>query len=70
MQDKDLFHFDLPENIEQLQMLFAQFQNFIPEDKRQIIENALNDIAASGGIRDTTHGQELIGYLLENLGKI
>ena len=67
MKDKNLLHSILPENIEQLQQLFTQFQSFIPEDKVQIIENTLNEIALSGGIRDEEHGKELISYLLNHL---
>ena len=64
----EMNNFPIPQNLEEIKGLLAQFEAFIPEDKRQIINQTLADIEQNGGIRDEAHGSELLGNLLSALG--
>lgn len=64
----EMNNFPIPQNLEEIKGLLAQFEAFIPEDKRQIINQTLVDIEQNGGIRDEAHGRELLGNLLSALG--
>lgn len=61
-------NFPIPQSLEEIKALFQQFEAFLPEDKRQIVWSTLNDIEQSGGIRDESHGKELLANLLSALG--
>lgn len=56
--------------IEDLKLLIQQFEVFLPEDQRRLIQQILADIEASGGIKDDEHGQQLLAQLMQivNLG--
>lgn len=60
--------FPIPKNLDEIKALLQQFEVFLPEDKRQIIWNTLNDIEQNGGIRNEAHGRELLVSLLNSLG--
>lgn len=64
----DTTSFPIPTSLEEVRGLFEQFQFLIPEDKRVIIWDTLNDIEANGGIRDEAHGKALLNTLLAALG--
>lgn len=57
-----------PASLEDIKQLVKQFEMMLPEDKRNAIWQTLNDIEASGGIRDEQHGQQLLQTLLQALG--
>ena len=61
-------NFPIPQSLEEGKALFGQFENFLPEDKRQIVWDTLADIEKNGGIRDEAHGKELLSHLLAALG--
>lgn len=64
----EMNNFPIPQNLEEIKKLFMQFEAFVPEDKRAVIWNTLNDIEQNGGIRDEAHGKELLVSLLNALG--
>lgn len=57
-----------PASLEDIKQLVKQFEMMLPEDKRNAIWQTLNDIEASGGIRDEQHRQQLLQTLLQALG--
>lgn len=58
----------MPGSLNDLKTLVQQFEMFIPEDKRNVIQNTIAEIEASGGIRDEAHGQQLLSQLVQALG--
>jgi len=58
----------MPGSLNDLKTLVQQFQMFIPEDKRNVIQNTIAEIEASGGIQDEAHGQQLLSQLVQALG--
>ncbi len=57
-----------PGNIQDLKALVQQFELFLPEEKRTVIQSIIADLEANGGIRDEAHGQQLLAQLLQTLG--
>ncbi|GEM_PF-1304009 len=58
----------MPGSLNDLKTLVQQFEMFIPEDKRNVIQNTIAEIEASGGIQDEAHGQQLLSQLVQALG--
>ena len=54
----------VPGNIQDLKALVQQFELFLPEEKRTVIQSIIADLEANGGIRDEAHGQQLLSQLL------
>ncbi len=53
-----------PGNIQDLKALVQQFELFLPEEKRTVIQSIIADLEVNGGIRDEAHGQQLLAQLL------
>ena len=64
----DTANFPIPASLDEVKQLFEQFQMFLPEDKRAIIWETLNQIEANGGIKDEAQGKEMLASLLAALG--
>ncbi|NLT95447.1 MAG: hypothetical protein GXW85_07945 [Clostridia bacterium] len=60
--------FQLPQNFEELKALIAQFEIFLPEDKRKVIHEILGEIEESGGIKNREQADQLLQKLLAGMG--
>lgn len=58
----------MPGSLNDLKLLVQQFEMFLPEDKRAVIQNTIADLEASGGIRDEAQGQQMLTQLMQALG--
>ena len=57
-----------PGSIEDLKAFVTQFEFILPEEKRQIIRDVIEQIEVSGGIQDETQGQAILNNLIKGLG--
>lgn len=57
-----------PGSIEDLKAFVTQFEFILPEEKRQIIRDIIEQIEVSGGIQDETQGQAILNNLIKGLG--
>ena len=53
---------------EDLKAFVTQFEFILPEEKRQIIRDVIEQIEVSGGIEDETQGQAILNNLIKGLG--
>lgn len=58
----------VPGSLSDLKLLVQQFEMFLPEDKRAVIQNTIADLEASGGIQDEAQGQQMLTQLMQALG--
>ena len=58
----------MPGSLNDLKLLVQQFEMFLPEDKRAVIQNTIADLEASGGIKDEAQGQQMLTQLMQALG--
>lgn len=58
----------MPGSLSDLKLLVQQFEMFLPEDKRAVIQNTIADLEASGGIQDEAQGQQMLTQLMQALG--
>lgn len=58
----------MPGSLNDLKLLVQQFEMFLPEDKRAVIQNTIADLEASGGIQDEAQGQQMLTQLMQALG--
>ncbi len=57
-----------PDSIEELKWFVKQFEMLLPEDKRAVIYNAIEEIETSGGIQNEAQAQKLLTNLIQGLG--
>ena len=57
-----------PDSIEELKGFVKQFEMLLPEDKRAVIYNAIEEIETSGGIQNEEQAQKLLTNLMQGLG--
>ena len=57
-----------PDSIEELKGFVKQFEMLLPEDKRAVIYNAIEEIETSGGIQNEAQAQKLLTNLIQGLG--
>ena len=57
-----------PDSIEELKGFVKQFEMLLPEDKRAVIYNAIEEIETSGGIQNEAQAQKLLTNLMQGLG--
>ncbi|MFZ7103669.1 MAG: hypothetical protein ACOWWO_13590 [Peptococcaceae bacterium] len=60
--------FQMPQSIEELKAIVAQFEMFLPEDKRKVINEVIAEIEAAGGIKSKEQMEELTQKLISKLG--
>ena len=53
-----------PGSLQDLKLLVQQFEAFLPEDKRAVIQNTIAQLEATGGVQ----GQEILSGLMQALG--
>lgn len=58
----------MPGSLQDLKLLVQQFEMFLPEDKRHVIQNTIAQIEASGGIQSEEQGQQILAGLMQTLG--
>lgn len=59
---------NMPNGFKELKLLVQQFEPFLPEDKRNVIQNTIAQIEASGGIQNEEQGQQILSGLMQMLG--
>ena len=57
-----------PGSLQDLKLLVQQFEAFLPEDKRAVIQNTIAQLEATGGVQNEAQGQEILSGLLQALG--
>jgi len=60
--------FQPPQSFEELKALISQFEIFLPEDKRKIINDVITEIEASGGIKNREQMEQIAQKLISNIG--
>ena len=57
-----------PGSLQDLKLLVQQFEAFLPEDKRAVIQNTIAQLEATGGVQNEAQGQEILSGLMQALG--
>ena len=57
-----------PGSIHDLKQLVTQFEMFLPEDKRNAIQNTIAQLEQMGGIPNEAQGEEILKNLIHGLG--
>jgi len=57
-----------PGSLNDLKLLVQQFEMFLPQDKRAVIQNTIAELEATGGVRDEAQGQQILNHLMQALG--
>ena len=58
----------MPGSLQDLKLLVQQFEMFLPEDKRAVIQNTIAQLEATGGVQSEAQGHEILRNLLQALG--
>jgi len=58
----------VPGSFEELKAFVAQFEVLLPEDKRLVIRNAIEEMEAAGGMHSEAQGQAILANLMKGLG--
>ena len=58
----------MPGSLQDLKLLVQQFEMFLPEDKRAVIQNTIAQLEATGGVQNEAQGQEILRNLMQALG--
>lgn len=58
----------MPGSLQDLKLLVQQFEMFLPEDKRAVIQNTIAQLEVTGGVQSEAQGQEILRNLMQALG--
>lgn len=60
--------FQPPQSFEELKDLIGQFEVFLPEEKRKVINDIIAEIETSGGIQNREQMEQLAQKLISQIG--
>ncbi|MFZ5943004.1 MAG: hypothetical protein ACOYVD_02765 [Bacillota bacterium] len=60
--------FQPPKNIEELKSLIKQFEMFLTDENKKVINDIIGEIESSGGIQNREQMEQLLQKLLAKLG--
>ena len=58
----------MPGSMEELKKLVQNFEMFLPEEQRRVIQNTIAQMESTGGIQSEEQGREILAGLMQSLG--